>query len=69
MGDPPVQQFSAAMARAAAAAPFDPYAQVRERLAQLLSDGAMNGAALAEAYQRAFRAQLAQVAQNSTPNE
>ena len=63
MGDP-VQQFSAAMARAAAAAPFDPYAQVRERLAQLLSDGPMNGAALAEAYQRAFRAQLAQVAQN-----
>lgn len=52
------------MARAAAAAPFDPYAQVRERLAQLLSDGAMNGAALAEAYQHAFRAQLAQVTQN-----
>ena len=63
----PVQQLAAAMARAAAAAPaFDPYALVRERLAQLLasSDGGMDGAALAEAYQRAFRAQLAQVAQN-----
>ena len=62
----PVQQLAAAMARAAAAPAFDPYALVRERLAQLLSssDGGMDGAALAEAYQRAFRAQLAQVAQN-----
>ena len=52
------------MALAAAAPAFDPYALVRERLAQLLSssDGGMDGAALAEAYQRAFRAQLAQVA-------